>query len=127
MSAPEPNPSSPKKTYSPPTLTTYGDVRILTQAGGSGPAEPSGVGVNMMTSDRSTKERAVQVGVHPLGIGLYLFDFRPEFRNEHGHGRQFGVMADEVERVMPAAVTVSASGHKQVNYGLLGVRSFTRH
>jgi len=79
-----------------------------------------------MPSDRLTKESIVRIGRHPLGIGLYLFDYKPEFRDLHGHGRQFGVMADEVEAVMPCAVSVHPHGYKVVDYAMLGVRRSTR-
>lgn len=39
----------------------------------------------------------------------------------HGHGRQFGVMADEVEQVMPEAVSVHPDGYKMVDYAMLGI------
>lgn len=44
------------------------------------------------------------------------------FREICGHGRQFGVMADEVETVIPEAVSARPAGYKQVDYALLGVR-----
>ncbi|NMQ18985.1 tail fiber domain-containing protein [Candidatus Competibacter phosphatis] len=72
-------------------------------------------------SDRLTKENIVRIGIHPLGIGLYLFDYKPEFRDAWGHGRQFGVMADEIEKVMPEAVSVHLDGYKMVNYAMLGI------
>lgn len=72
-------------------------------------------------SDRLMKENVVYVDCHPLGIGLYLFDYKPEFRDLWGHGRQFGVMADEVEQVMPEAVSVHPDGYKMVNYAMLGI------
>ena len=72
-------------------------------------------------SDRRAKARIVRIGNHPLGIGLYLFDYRAGFRDEWGHGRQFGVMADEVETVLPDAVSVHADGFKVVDYGRLGI------
>lgn len=75
-----------------------------------------------MPSDRAAKENIVRIGLHPLGIGLYLFDYKPEFHDSYGHGRQFGVMADEVESVMPVAVSFGPRGHKVVNYAMLGVK-----
>ncbi len=72
-------------------------------------------------SDRTIKENMVRIGDHPLGIGLYLFDYKSEFREICGHGRQFGVMADEVESVMPEAVSLHSEGFKTVDYGLLGI------
>lgn len=76
-----------------------------------------------MMSDRRAKQNIVRIGEHPLGIGLYLFDYKASFRDTWGHGRQLGVMADEVEQIMPHAVTVHADGCR-VDYTMLGfVRS----
>ncbi|MBA3056247.1 MAG: tail fiber domain-containing protein [Sphingomonadales bacterium] len=69
------------------------------------------------------KENIVRVGERPAGFGLYLFDYKAEF-SEFGAGRQFGVMADEVEAIVPEAVTVGSHGFRMVNYALLGI---TRH
>ena len=108
-----------KQAYQPPSLRTFGRVNILTQGTGSANGDS---GQNMMTtSDRLTKENIVQVGVHPSGIGLYLFDYKPAFRTTVDQGRQFGVMADEVETVMPEAVLMHVNGYKQVNYAMLGI------
>jgi hypothetical protein len=62
-------------------------------------------------SDRRLKSNIVRVGTHPLGIGIYEYDIFGE--------RQRGVMADELEIVLPEAVAVHPSGYKMVNYGLL--------
>jgi hypothetical protein len=75
-------------------------------------------------SDPATKEDIVRIGEHPLGIGVYLFQYRPEFRDVYGHGRQFGVMADEVRAVMPDAISTGPRGHAVVDYTMLGVRRF---
>ena len=61
------------------------------------------------------------MGDHPLGFGLYLFHYRPQYHAKWGDGRQFGVMADEVQPVMSAAVSTHADGIKRVNYALLGI------
>ena len=61
------------------------------------------------------------VGRHSLGFGLYLFNYKAEFRNAYGHGRQFGVMASEVEAIVPAAVSEGPLGHKTVDYAMLGI------
>jgi len=65
----------------------------------------------MLLSDRRLKSNIVKVGTHPLGIGIYEYDIFGE--------RQRGVMADEVEKVMPEAVMTHESGYKMVNYGAL--------
>jgi len=65
-----------------------------------------------MLSDRRLKSNIKRIGTHKLGIGLYEYDILGE--------HQQGVMADEVEKVMPEAVLMHPSGYKMVNYGLLG-------
>lgn len=77
----------------------------------------------MTTCDSALKQNAVHVDEHPAGFGTHPFDYKPEF-SEFGIGRQFGVMADEVERIMPEAVSVGAHGYRTVNYALPGI---TRH
>lgn len=79
-----------------------------------------------MSSDSRLKEDIVEVGRHPAGFGLYLFTYKPEFRDRFGHGRKFGVMADDVEAIIPDCVTVGADGFKRVNYARLGI-TFPRH
>lgn len=111
-----------KKTYSKPTLVIYGSVRSFTLAGLSGPPEDGNQGASKKPgSDRALKENISKIGEHPLGMGLYLFDYRPEHRSTHGDGRRFGVMADEVELFVPAAVSMHADGYKRVDYEMLGI------
>ena len=121
-----------KRSYRKPCLTSFGALRVLTQTGGPGSSESaSSPGMNCLAgfkqhiacppSDRNAKQNIVRIGTHPLGMGLYLFDYKPAFRDRWGHGRQFGVMADEVEGVVPGAVATHADGYKRVNYALLGI------
>lgn len=65
----------------------------------------------MAFSDRRLKSYIVRVGTHKTGIGVYEYNI---FGN-----RQRGVMADEVESIMPEAVILHPSGFKMVNYGVL--------
>lgn len=122
MKAPKQPEREARKAYSPPRLVKYGEVRTLTQSGSGGNAEnvakPTS---NKKASDRALKENIARIGDHPLGFGLYLFDFRPEHRAAHGDGRQFGVMAQEVESVAPQAVGRDAAGHAVVDYAALGI------
>ena len=120
VSLPEAIPSR-KAAYTAPVLTTYGSVSQLTMAVSGSNTDTIGGNQPDLPSDPRVKESIVRVGQHPLGIGLYLFEYKPEFRAQWGMGRQFGVMADEVETVMPAAVTTHADGYKRVNYHLLGI------
>ena len=107
-----------KRKYERPTLVCYGSVKQLTNAVTAAGADGGG---RMMMSERACKENVKRVGEHPMGFGLYLFDYKPEFRDAFGHGRKFGVMADEVERVCPEAVRRSAAGRRLVDYARLGV------
>jgi hypothetical protein len=111
--------SPKKKCYQSPVLQVFGRVHLVTQ--GTGGNGEDGGGAMTMKSDRLTKEHIVRVGDHPLGIGVYLFRYKPEFREAWGRGRQFVVMADEVEKVMPEAVSVHPDGYKMVNYAMLGI------
>lgn len=121
-----------RKDYTPPALVSYGLVRDLTQATSNVNTkeimffgcQPTSWG--KPCSERRVKENIVRIGDHPLGFGLYLFDYLPEHRNKWGQGRQFGVMIDEVENVMPEAVSMHSDGYKRVDYSLLGIHRY-RH
>jgi hypothetical protein len=67
-------------------------------------------------SDIATKENIKQVGVLPSGINIYEFEYKPEFKDEAGHGRFIGVMAQEVQKVIPDAVAIGADGYMMVDY-----------
>ena len=110
-----------KKPYNRPAIHVYGALHLLTQGSGGSRLDANFTMRPRRTSDRITKENIVRIGIHPLGIGLYLFDYKPEYRGLSGYGRQFGVMADEVETVMPEAVSRHADGYKMVNYAMLGI------
>lgn len=107
-----------KAAYLKPVLRVYGSVSKLTM--GNVGSKGDG-GIMTRVSDRNAKQDVVRIGDHPLGIGLYLFEYKREFRDRWGHGRSFGVMADEVAMVMPEAVSVDLDGFKVVDYGMLGV------
>ena len=77
--------------------------------------------MGVMVSDRNAKENIVRIGDHFLGLGLYLFNYKVEYRQKWGLGRQFGVMAQEVEIFMPEAVCVHPDGYRMVDYGMLGI------
>jgi hypothetical protein len=68
-------------------------------------------------SDRRLKTNIELVGTDPAS-GFNLYEYEYTFLP----GKTFrGVMADEVEAVMPEAVFTDANGFKSVNYGLIGV------
>lgn len=68
-------------------------------------------------SDRRLKQDIVPAGKdEATGLNLYEFAYTSD------PGRRFiGVMADEVEAFMPAAVMETPSGYKAVDYGMLGI------
>ena len=116
-------PAGKKLRYGRPTLSVYGSVRQLT-GNNSGVNAGDALGMMLSASDLACKENAVRIGDHAAGFGIYLFDYKPEFRNAFGHGRQFGVIAQEVERIVPAAVAIGEDGLRRVDYAKLGI---TRH
>lgn len=69
---------------------------------------------NWLPSDRRLKSNIVRIGTHPLGIGIYEYDIFER--------RERGVMADELETVMPEAVVTMPNGYKAVNYAMIGTR-----
>ena len=108
-----------KANYVAPTLSVFGSVRNLT--GGSNGAVGDGGIQSMAMSDMRAKENIVQIGNHPAGFGLYQFDYKAQYRDQCGHGRQFGVMAQEVANFVPDAVVETADGYLNVNYAMLGI------
>jgi Chaperone of endosialidase len=72
------------------------------------------VGDDNEVSDARLKEDARRIGTTVFGLPLYHFKYlgKPETYE--------GVMAQEVLRVMPSAVSIGADGFYRVNYGTLG-------
>jgi hypothetical protein len=70
-------------------------------------------GLGSLFSDRRLKSNIRRIGTAHNGLPLYEYTIFGQ--------RQRGVMADEVERIMPAAVRTHSSGFKMVNYGMLGL------
>ena len=79
-----------------------------------------GAGI-MAMSDPRTKENIQPIGVMENGLTLYSFEYKDEFKGHKlaGEGIHVGVMADEVEKVYPYAVTTLDDGYKVVDYGLI--------
>lgn len=71
-------------------------------------------GMAAFFSDRRLKSDIKCIGTTAHGLPLYEYTIFG--RRDHG------VMADEVERVMPEAVMTHSSGFKMVDYGMLGLR-----
>lgn len=74
-----------------------------------GPA--GGVLGGYLKSDMRLKSNIVKIGQHPRGFGIYEYDIDGR--------RERGVMAQEVEKILPHAVAEHPDGYKMVNYGAL--------
>ena len=74
------------------------------------------VGDDTPVSDARLKQDVRRIGTTVFGLPLYQFRYRgkPEIYE--------GVMAQDVLRVMPNAVSAGAEGFYRVNYGALGAR-----
>lgn len=90
--------------------------------GGAALMSPTGTITNMMSkfSDIRTKENIKAIGWLPNGLPVYEFEYKDEWKDKAGHGVHIGVMAQEVEKVLPHAVITLDDGYKMVNYALLG-------
>jgi hypothetical protein len=77
-------------------------------------------GLSNIFSDIRAKENIEFRGYTPKGHKVYEFEYKPEFKERAGHGRFVGVMAQEVEKTLPEAITETPDGYKTVNYGLIG-------
>jgi hypothetical protein len=85
--------------------------------GGLGSAIGSGVALYAKTgSDIAIKQNVKQIGVLPNGVPWYSFEYKPKYRNTWGHGVMHGTMAQDVEKIIPDAVSVHADGYKLVDY-----------
>jgi hypothetical protein len=76
--------------------------------------------VAFSTSDFRLKENITPI-LNPISkieaIGGYTFDWKPEHKDLHGfEGHDVGVIAQEIEVIMPEVVTTRDSGYKAVKY-----------
>jgi hypothetical protein len=72
-------------------------------------------------SDIRTKENIKVIGKLNNGLNVYSFEYKKEFKDSEyaGHGEFIGVMAQEVEKIIPDAVFTGKDGYKVVNYSLI--------
>jgi hypothetical protein len=73
-------------------------------------------GVAALMSDIRTKKNIKPLGTMDNGFSIYAFEYKPEFKDEWGHGIHIGVMAHEVEAKLPSAVIELPNGYKAVDY-----------
>ena len=74
-----------------------------------------GLGASAITkwSDKRLKKNIRKIGKTKDGLNLYKYKYLGDDKE------QVGVMAQEVEKVMPAAVITFMNGFKAVNYGMI--------
>ena len=72
------------------------------------------------TSDKELKENFVRISnalKKVESISGYEFDWKLEHKHEHGfEGHDVGVMAQEIETVLPEVVSTKFNGYKGVKY-----------
>jgi Chaperone of endosialidase len=68
-------------------------------------------------SDMQLKDNIVRVGTLDSGIGIYRFNYKDEDQTAY-----VGVLAQEVQKIMPSAVARASDGHLSVDYSRLGFR-----
>ncbi|MGV6826305.1 MAG: tail fiber domain-containing protein [bacterium] len=113
-----------KKTYVKPSLKRCGTVRSLTASGSFGNPEGGSGKPNKRSgfSDLRMKQNIFSIGEYRSGIHLYCYEYLPEYQALCGSGKFVGVLAQQVEQVMPDAVSTHATGFKQVDYTKLGLQ-----
>jgi hypothetical protein len=75
-----------------------------------------GNAIGKVFSDIRMKENIKQTHWLPNGLPVYEFEYKPEFKDLAGHGKQVGVMAQEVAKVIPEAVSMQDNGYMMVDY-----------
>ena len=96
------------------TTKTDGKSTSTTSAGWLNTALGIGQMAASAFSDRRLKRDIERVGTLPSGLGIYSYRYMWDAAR-----RYVGVMADEVERLMPEALGPVVFGFKTVNYGRL--------
>lgn len=96
-----------------PTMQWMGAAGGLMNAAGgaAGIAQAAGA-----LSDKRVKKDIQQIGHTSKGFPLYLFRYNWDQENE---SPRIGVMAQDVEKVMPEAVITRGDGIKTVNYAMV--------
>ena len=89
----------------PPPVKPSGLAKLLSKIGGEGPG----------ASDIRLKTDIRQVGTTAHNLPLYTFRYIGK------DGQYEGVMAQDVLKVMPIAVSVGEDGYYRVNYQMLGI------
>ena len=115
-----------RRAYIAPSLMCYGFVHDLTQAGTTGPSESANPCIatefthkpnpSCTMSDLRLKTNIWPMSTTQCGLGLYLFEYKAEYKAECGHGSFFGYMAQEVLQKYPSAVVTCPDGYLAIDY-----------
>lgn len=76
-----------------------------------------GFGMSLF-SDESMKKNVKQIGgTRPDGLNVYEYEYKDQYKDIAGYGKQVGFMAQEVEKIYPEAIgRDSKSGKKTIDY-----------
>ena len=108
----------------------YSDVGLISAALGQSPVPQTtttsktpglfdylSLGASAMSSDMRLKTNINQVGDLPNGLGIYTWDWTDEAVEKGlANNMHIGVLAQEVEKIMPSAVVHTDSGYMAVKY-----------
>jgi len=72
--------------------------------------------VKGLFSDARLKENIQKIGVSPNGFNVYTWDWNEDGKRLAGNTPSVGVIAQEVEQVIPDAVSIGAEGYLLVDY-----------
>jgi hypothetical protein len=102
------------------TISSSLAVGNITPSATVGRIDASNDVVAYSTSDFRLKENITPI-LNPIAkieaIGGYTFDWKPEHKDLHGfEGHDVGVIAQEIEVIMPEVVTTRDNGYKAVKY-----------
>lgn len=99
-------------------ISSAGNTSTSNSSGGSTPGlggSLGGLASLIAVSDPRLKMDVIKIGDHSSGLGVY------EFKYIDGSGPYIGVMADEVEEIMPEALGPVINGFKTVDYAKLNM------
>jgi hypothetical protein len=95
-------------------------VGAITPSATTGRIDAANDVVAFSTSDRNLKENFVKIEKaldKVRAISGYEFDWKAKYKIDHGfEGHDVGVIAQEIERVLPEVVTTKFNGWKGVKY-----------
>ena len=80
-----------------------------------------GAAAPFFSSDKRLKNKIKLVGRLANGIKLYKWEWTEKGKEIVGNQVEFGVIAQEVEKIMPEAVMRGSDGYLRVNYSMLEV------